>query len=101
MYAIRSYYDQIIDTILAPFMVIPVFLETIGIKQLKFKITDKSQSKPQNSNLVYIIPQLVMLGMSIAGLIRYLGGKYGVALFYSSFIAFWLILNITNSYNFV
>ncbi|MEZ4509948.1 MAG: hypothetical protein R2881_10155 [Eubacteriales bacterium] len=89
-------WNQIIDTILAPFMVIPVFLETIGIKQLKFKITDKSQSKPQNSNLIYIIPQLVMLGMSIAGLIRYLGGKYGVALFYSSFIAFWLILNITN-----
>jgi cellulose synthase (UDP-forming) len=89
-------WNQIIDTILAPFMVIPVFLETIGIKQLKFKITDKSTSKPQNSNLVYIIPQLIMLGMSIAGLIRYLGGKYGMALLFSSFIAFWLILNITN-----
>ena len=89
-------WNQIIDTILAPFMVIPVFLETIGVKQLKFKVTDKSTSKPQDSNLVYIIPQLVMLGMSIAGLIRYLGGKYGMALFFSSFIAFWLILNITN-----
>ncbi len=89
-------WNQIIDTILAPFLVIPVLLETIGIKQLKFKVTDKSSSKPQHSNFVYIVPQLVMLGMSIAGLIRYLGGKYGTALFYSSFIAFWLILNITN-----
>lgn len=89
-------WNQIIDTILAPFMVIPVLLETIGLKQLKFKVTDKSTSKPQDSNLVYIIPQLVMLGMSIAGLIRYLGGKYGMALLFSSFIAFWLLLNITN-----
>ncbi len=89
-------WNQIIDTILAPFMVIPVLLETLGIKQLKFKVTDKSTSKPQSSNLVYIIPQLVMLGMSIAGLIRYLGGKYGMSLLFSSFIAFWLILNITN-----
>ena len=89
-------WNQIIDTILAPFMIIPVFLETIGLKQLKFKVTDKSSSKPQNSNFVFIIPQLVMLGMSIAGLIRYLSGKYGMALFYSSFIAFWLLLNITN-----
>ena len=89
-------WNQIIDTILAPFMVIPVFLETIGLKQLKFKVTDKSGSKPQDSNLVYIIPQLIMLGMSIAGLIRYLGGKYGMALFFSSFIAFWLLINITN-----
>lgn len=89
-------WNQIIDTILAPFLVIPVLLETLGIKQHKFKVTDKSTSKPQDSNFVYIIPQLVMLAMSIAGLIRYLGGKYGTALFYSSFIAFWLILNITN-----
>ena len=89
-------WNQIIDTILAPFMVIPVFLETIGVKQHKFKVTDKSASKPQHSNFVYIIPQLIMLGMSIAGLIRYLGGKYGMALFFSSFIAFWLLINITN-----
>ena len=89
-------WNQIIDTILAPFMVIPVFLETIGIKQKKFKVTDKSSSKPQASNLVYIIPQLVMLGLSVAGLVRYLSGKYGMALFYSSFIAFWLIYNIIN-----
>ena len=89
-------WNQIIDTILAPFMVIPVLLETIGIKQHKCKVTDKSASKPQNSNVVYIIPQLMLLGMSIAGLIRYLGGKYGMALLFSSFIAFWLLINITN-----
>lgn len=89
-------WNQIIDTILAPFMVIPVFLETIGIKQKKFKVTDKSSSKPQASNFAYIIPQLIMLGLSVAGLVRYLSGKYGMALFYSSFIAFWLIYNIIN-----
>ncbi|HWP21285.1 MAG TPA: glycosyltransferase family 2 protein [Candidatus Cryosericum sp.] len=89
-------WNQIIDTILAPFMVIPVFLETIGIRQKKFKVTDKNSSKPQTSNLVYIIPQLIMLGLSVAGLVRYLSGKYGMALLYSSFIAFWLIYNIIN-----
>ena len=89
-------WNQIIDTILAPYMVIPVLLETLGFKQLKFKVTDKSSSKPQTSNVVYILPQLIMLGLSIAGLIRYIGGKYGLALFYSTFISFWLIYNIIN-----
>ncbi len=89
-------WNQIIDTILAPFLIIPVFLETIGVKQLKFVVTDKSGKKTQSNNFVYILPQLVMLGMSIAGLIRYLDGKYGIALFFSSFIAFWLIINIVN-----
>jgi cellulose synthase (UDP-forming) len=89
-------WDQIIDTILAPFLIVPVFLETIGVKQLKFIVTDKSGKKTRSSNLAYILPQLVMLGLSVAGLVRYLGGKYGAALLYSSFIAFWLIANIVN-----
>jgi len=89
-------WNQIIDTILAPYMVIPVLLETLGFKQLKFKVTDKSSSKPQASNAVYVLPQLIMLGLSVAGLIRYIGGKYGLALFYSTFICFWLIYNIIN-----
>jgi len=89
-------WNQIIDTILAPFLVIPVLLETIGIRQRKFKVTDKATSKPQNSNAVYIVPQLIMLGLSVAALVRYLGGKYGMTLFYSTFISFWLIYNIIN-----
>lgn len=89
-------WNQIIDTILAPYMVIPVLLETLGFKQLKFKVTDKSTSKPQTSNAIYILPQLIMLGLSVAGLIRYIGGKYGLALFYSTFIGFWLVYNIIN-----
>jgi len=89
-------WNQIIDTILAPFLVLPVLLETIGIRQRKFKVTDKSSSKPQNAKAVYIVPQLLMLGLSVAGLVRYLDGKYGMALFYSCFISFWLILNIVN-----
>ena len=89
-------WNQIIDTILAPYMVIPVLLETLGFRQLKFKVTDKNTSKPQASNAAYILPQLVMLGLSVAGLVRYIGGKYGLALFYSTFISFWLIYNIIN-----
>lgn len=89
-------WNQIIDTILAPFMVIPVALETFGFKQLKFKVTDKSSSKPKSSEIGYIIPQLVMLALSIAGLIRYVSGKYGLALFYSTFIGFWLVYNMIN-----
>ena len=89
-------WNQIIDTILAPFMVIPVLLETLGFRQRKFKVTDKSSSKPSASNAGYIIPQLIMLGLSVAGLVRYIGGKYGLALFYSTFICFWLVYNIIN-----
>ncbi len=67
-------WNQIIDTILAPFMVIPVLLETLGIKQHKFKVTDKTPVSPRIPIRVQQ-PQLIMLACPLR-MIRYLGGKY-------------------------
>ena len=86
-------WNQIVDITLAPYMVIPVFLETIGFQQKKFKVTDKKK-KQKDRKVAYLIPQLAMLGMSLAGLIRFMIGKPGSALLYGSFIIFWLMYNI-------
>lgn len=86
-------WNQIIDTIMAPFMVVPVFLETIGIQQKKFKVTDKKR-KQTSGDIPYLIPHLVILGITVAALIRFVSGKSGVALLYGAFIVFWLLYNI-------
>ncbi|HML45324.1 MAG TPA: glycosyltransferase [Clostridia bacterium] len=87
-------WNQIIDTVMAPYMVIPVFLETIGIQQKKFKVTDKKRK--QSGNTPYIIPHLIILGLSVAALVRFVSGKSGVALLYGAFIMFWLLYNIVS-----
>lgn len=85
-------WNQIIDTILAPFMVIPVFLETIGVKQMKFKVTEKSKTKGDSK--LYILPHLTLLVMAAAGLIRFVYGKSGTQLIYGFLIIFWLLYDI-------
>lgn len=88
---------QIIDTIMAPYLVMPVILETLGIHQKKFKVTRKSKEERENEfSFHYAIPHLILLGLSIAALIRFTSGKYGMALIYSSIIIFWLTYNIIN-----
>ena len=90
-------WNQIIDTILAPFLVIPVFLETICISQKKFKVTDKSKViKKDYKAVIYAIPNLILLVLSILAIIKYTKGKYSMALVYSMFIIFWLSYNIIN-----
>lgn len=88
---------QIIDTILAPYLVIPVILETIGMHQMKFKVTRKNgKEREKEFTLPYAIPHLILLGLSLAALIRFTSGKYGMALIYSSIIIFWLTYNVIN-----
>jgi len=88
-------WSQIIDTILAPYLIIPVFLETIGIRSRKFKVTNKNKDQSEKKLLLYAIPNFIILILSLVAMVSYVYGKYGMALFYSCIILFWLIYNMT------
>lgn len=87
-------WSQIIDTILAPFLVIPVLLESAGIRQLKFKVTPKEKTGVKTASVRYLIPHAVLIGLTLAAIVRFSAGKYGMALVYSSVILFWLSYNL-------
>ena len=88
-------WSQIIDTILAPYLVLPVLLESIGIHQHRFRVTDKKKRKGRTASLRFLIPHGILLALTLASLIRFSYGKYGMALVYSSVILFWLCYNLT------
>ncbi|MCG7378097.1 glycosyltransferase [Paenibacillus sp. ACRSA] len=89
-------WSQVIDTIFMPYLIWPVILETLGIREKKFKVTNKSRSNGRKwmSTLLYALPHIFLLLLSIAAIIRYASGKYGIALFFSSIIIFWLVHNM-------
>ncbi len=89
-------WSQVIDTILMPYLIVPVFLETFGIHERKFKVTNKSKTAGRKwiSSLLHALPHIVLLLLSVAAVIRFAHGKYGLALFYSSIIIFWLVHNM-------
>ncbi|MFC6465304.1 glycosyltransferase family 2 protein [Marinilactibacillus sp. GCM10026970] len=90
-------WSQIIDTILAPYMILPVFMESVGLKQMKFKVTNKDiEGDTLKQQVLYALPHLLLLGLSIAALINFTVGKYGSELFYGSIIIFWLVYNVIN-----
>lgn len=87
-------WSQIIDTILAPYLVFPVLLESIGIRQKKFKVTEKKKTSNKTTSIWYILPHGLLIVLSIAAIMRYVKGKYGLALLFSSVILFWLLYNL-------
>lgn len=88
-------WGEIQETIFAPYMVIPVLLESIGIKEQKFKVTNKAASRSKKE-ILYILPHLILLVLTIIGLIRFNYGKYGSEMIYGSVVTFWLLVHLFN-----
>lgn len=87
-------WSNIVDTIIFPYLVIPILLETIGITLKKFNVTSKERVTSKNVEFKYAIPHMILIVASVAGLIfsiedfiryRYLGNLV---------IIFWLIMNM-------
>lgn len=89
-------WSQVIDTIFMPYLIMPVLLETLGIHERKFKVTNKNKSAGRQwiTSFLYALPHIFLLLLSIAAIFRFTHGKYGLALFYSSVIIFWLLHNL-------
>jgi cellulose synthase (UDP-forming) len=89
-------WSQVIDTIFMPYLIVPVLLETLHIHQRKFKVTNKKKESDGVGLgfVVYAIPHAVLMVLSIAAMVRYVYGKYGWSLFYSSIIIFWIGYNM-------
>lgn len=89
-------WSQIIDTILAPYLIVPVFLESVGIHYKKFKVTDKKKQTVQTVSFRYLIPHGILILLTVVSILGFLRGKYGMALVYSSVILFWLGYNLVS-----
>lgn len=88
-------WGEVQETIFAPYLVLPVFLQTIGIKETKFKVTNKAATQTRK-DLLYVIPHAIMLVLTIIGLVKFNYGKFGSEIFYGSVITFWLLTHFIN-----
>lgn len=85
----------IYETIVFPYMLIPILLETFGLHMRKFKVTDKEvHAGIKNRHFLYMIPFIIMTVLSVIGIIRCFltildSGSFGPIV-----VLFWLLLNL-------
>ncbi|MDE1547819.1 glycosyltransferase family 2 protein [Jeotgalibaca caeni] len=88
-------WGEVQETILAPYLFIPVFLQFIGMKETKFKVTNKGATQAKK-DLLYVLPHLVLWVLTVIGIVRFNYGKFGSEIFYGSVITFWLFTHLFN-----
>lgn len=88
-------WGEIVETIFSPYLVFPLLLELLGIKEKSFKVTSKQQ-EDISWDYQLALPYIILWVLSVYGLITFNMNKFGLDLFYGSVISFWLIHHIIN-----
>lgn len=90
-----SSWGEVQETIFAPYLIMPVLLETLGFKESKFKVTSKGANESSSFRSM-MWPHLILLILCVIGFIRFNYNKYGTEIAYGSVVSFWLLVHIFN-----
>ena len=88
-------WGEVQETFFAPYLFIPVILESLGIKAKKFKVTSKNATYSIKDKL-YILPYLILWTITLVAIIKFNYGKYGSEILVGSVITFWLLMHFIN-----
>jgi cellulose synthase (UDP-forming) len=85
----------IYETLIFPFMLFPVILETFGITLKKFKVTKKGETENEKGkNIVYMIPFIVLIVLSVVGIFKLIGTIFESSSLSPIVVLFWLSINL-------
>lgn len=88
-------WGEIQETFFAPYLFLPVILETLGIKAKKFKVTEKNVNFSLLDKL-YSLPYLLLWLLTLIAIIHFNYGKFGSEILVGSVITFWLLMHFVN-----
>lgn len=88
-------WGEVQETFFAPYLFMPVILQTLHIKAHKFAVTSKTYQKNYLDRL-YVLPHLALWLMTTVALIKFNWGKWGSEILYGAVITFWLLMHWIN-----
>lgn len=88
-------WTSIYETVLFPFLLIPVLAETFGITMKTFKVTQKGKTENEaGKNLQYTIPFALLVVLSVIGILNCLRMILESNTMGPVVVLFWLIVNL-------
>lgn len=88
-------WTSVYETVLFPFLLIPVILETFGVTMKKFKVTNKDRNKADyGKNPLYLIPFILLIVLSVVGIFNCLRMIFESNDMGPVVVLFWLIVNL-------
>ncbi len=90
-------WTNLYETVIFPFMMIPVLMETLCIKMKKFKVTKKERTEESwIKRFAYAIPHSILIVLSVVGIANCIRWTFRTGRIDYFVILFWLFLNLYN-----
>ena len=93
-----NHWSAVVDTIMAPYLSLPTILESIGFKQKKFIVTDKSKGEEVQRwrTFLYCIPHTILLLFTIISIFILVQQSITLNAIYNPIVLFWLFAGAKN-----
>lgn len=88
-------WTNLYETVIFPFMLIPVLLESLGISMKKFKVTKKGGNEDERS-ILHAVPHAILIVLSVIGIVNCIRWTFDTGRIDYFVILFWLFLNLYN-----
>lgn len=88
-------WGEVQETFFAPYLFLPVILQTLHIKKRSFQVTQKNYQRNWLDQ-VYMLPHLAMWLLTTYAIIVFNYGKWGSEILYGAVITFWLLMHWIN-----
>ncbi len=88
-------WGEVQETFFAPYLFMPVILQTLHIKKHSFHVTQKSYQRNW-LDWVYLLPHLAMWLLTTYAIIKFNYGKWGSEILYGAVATFWLLMHWIN-----
>lgn len=89
-------WTNLYETVIFPYMLIPVLLETLGIRMKKFKVTKKGKKDDSDNTKLYAIPHVILIILSLIGITNCIRWTFNTGRIDFFVIMFWMFLNLYN-----
>jgi cellulose synthase (UDP-forming) len=88
-------WGEVQETFFAPYLFLPVIMQTLHIKKHSFHVTQKSYQRNWLDR-VYLLPHLAMWLLTTYAIIKFNYGKWGAEILYGAVITSWLLMHWIN-----
>lgn len=92
----NQHWNNLIDTTMFPYLIVPIALETVGIRKRRFVVTKKRREEKKTSSFTFALPHLLLTIVSAVSLVIAVTYMIRTATLYNAIIVFWLIVNGKN-----
>ena len=89
-------WSNIVDTIMFPYLLLPTWMETLGIRKKEFSITNKSKSSIEETPKYMILPHLFLFALSVVALIFALNDLITNRSLGTLIVIYWIVQNALN-----